>query len=136
MASSGNPVALRFGRNLAAARRRSGFSQEDVGIRASLHRTEIGMLERGERVPRIDTAVKLAGSVDATVADLLVGIEWTPGSAQRGEFAVESRREQRAEVRRRAAEFGARHAGETDPAELAREAREELEERGERREGA
>ena len=45
-----------------------------------------GLLERGERVPRIDTAVKLAGSVDATVADLLVGIEWIPGSAQRGEF--------------------------------------------------
>ncbi len=86
MASPGNRVAMRFGRNLAAARKRSGYSQEDVGIRASLHRTEIGLLERGERVPRIDTAVKLAGSVDASVADLLVGIEWTPGSARRGEF--------------------------------------------------
>ena len=136
MASPGNPVSLRFGRNLAAARKRLGLSQEDVGIRASLHRTEIGLLERGERVPRIDTAVKLAGSVEASVADLLTGIEWTPGSARRGEFLVESRRERRAAVRRRAAEFGARHAGEVDPAELAREAREELEERGERREGA
>lgn len=89
MASANSPVALLFGRNLAGARKRSGYSQEEVGIRASLHRTEIGLLERGERVPRIDTAVKLAGSVDATVGDLLVGIEWTPGDVRTGGF-VES----------------------------------------------
>ena len=88
MARSGNPVALRFGRNLAAARRRSGYSQEEVGVRASLHRTEIGLLERGERVPRIDTAVKLAGSVDASIAELFEGIDWTPGMAQRGSFSL------------------------------------------------
>lgn len=87
MASPGNPVALRFGRNLAAARKRSGFSQEEVGVRASLHRTEIGLLERGERVPRIDTAVKLAGSVAASITELFEGIDWTPGMAQRGSFS-------------------------------------------------
>ncbi len=56
-------VAVRFGENLSRARKRAGMSQEEAGIRASLHRTEIGLLERGERVPRIDTAIKLAGAV-------------------------------------------------------------------------
>jgi len=79
-------VAARFGANLAAARRRMGLSQEEAAIRASLHRTEIGLLERGERVPRIDTAVKLAGSVGASLDELLAGIEWTPGMARRGAF--------------------------------------------------
>ena len=133
MASSANPVALHFGRNLAAARKRSSFSQEEVGVRASLHRTEIGLLERGERVPRIDTAVKLAGSVDASVADLLVGIEWTPGSARRGEFVVESRKERHEEAMRRAAALRAEQIEVVDAAELVREAREEMEERGEAR---
>ncbi len=85
MASS---VALRFGRNLAAARRRSGYSQEEVGVRASLHRTEIGLLERGERIPRIDTAIKLAGAVEVSFEALLAGIEWTPGMAQPGAFVA------------------------------------------------
>lgn len=86
MPRSAGPVAIRFGCNLAAARRRSGLSQEEAAIRASLHRTEIGLLERGERMPRIDTAIKLAGAVGAPFAELLDGIEWTPGSAQRGAF--------------------------------------------------
>jgi transcriptional regulator with XRE-family HTH domain len=46
--------AERFGRNLLAARRRAGFSQEELGALAALHRTEIGLLENGRRVPRVD----------------------------------------------------------------------------------
>ena len=88
MPSPTNPIAATFGRNLAAARKRSGYSQEEVGVRASLHRTEIGLLERGERLPRIDTAIKLAGAVNVPVATLLAGIEWTPGMARRGSFVA------------------------------------------------
>lgn len=84
-------VAERFGENLRRARREAGMSQEEVAFRADLHRTEIGLLERGERTPRIDTAAKLAGAVDVPAADLLAGIEWTPGSAQVGGFRVEPR---------------------------------------------
>lgn len=88
MSSPANPLAARFGRNLAAARRRSGYSQEEAAVRASLHRTEIGLLERGERLPRIDTAIKLAGAVGVSCEELFEGIEWTPGSAQRGRFVA------------------------------------------------
>jgi len=88
MAEPANPIAARFGRNLAAARRRSGFSQEEVAVRASIHRTEVGLLERGERTPRIDTAIKLAGSVGVECGELLAGIEWSPGSAPPGAFVA------------------------------------------------
>lgn len=46
----------------------------------------MGLLERGERIPRIDTAAKLAGAVGIPVAELLAGIEWTPGDVRPGGF--------------------------------------------------
>jgi XRE family transcriptional regulator, regulator of sulfur utilization len=79
-------VRERFGANLRRARREAGLSQEETAVRASLHRTEIGLLERGERMPRIDTAIKMAGAVGVPLADLVDGIAWTPGTAQRGQF--------------------------------------------------
>ncbi|MEX2448157.1 MAG: helix-turn-helix transcriptional regulator [Solirubrobacterales bacterium] len=82
-------IASRFGNNLRRYRRASGLSQEEVGIRASLHRTEIGLLERGERIPRIDTAIKLAGAVGVTLGELTDGIGWAPGTSSRGTFSVD-----------------------------------------------
>lgn len=78
--------ADRFAKNLRRFRRRSGMSQEKVGLRAELHRTEIGLLERGARVPRIDTLVKVAAALDIDPADLLEGIVWEPGEITVGQF--------------------------------------------------
>ncbi len=77
-----NAVADRFGENLRRLRRRADVSQEALGVRASLHRTEVGLLERGARVPRIDTIVKLAAGLDVAPAALLSGITWTPGTPE------------------------------------------------------
>lgn len=79
-------LAERFGANLHRCRKATGLSQEETAMRASLHRTEIGLLERGERMPRIDTVIKLAGALSADPADLLDGIAWKPGSVKRGRF--------------------------------------------------
>lgn len=81
-------IAARFAQNLARRRRRAGLSQEELGVRASLHRTEISQLERGLRVARIDTLVKLAGGLSISPAELLEGIDWSPGSTTLGEFNV------------------------------------------------
>jgi len=70
------PVGELFGANLARCRAAADVTQEDLAFQADLHRTEIGLLERGGRIPRIDTLVKLAG------------IEWTPGRISRGGFDV------------------------------------------------
>ena len=79
-------VAQQFSENLLILRRRSGLSQEDLGFAADLHRTEISQLERGLRVPRIDTLVKLAASLEVAPSELLVGIDWKPGSFRSGHF--------------------------------------------------
>lgn len=81
-------IASRFGENLTRCRKRADLSQEELAIRASLHRTEIGHLERGMRLARIDTLVKLAGALSVAPADLLEGMSWTPGTTTSGQFAV------------------------------------------------
>jgi len=86
-------VARRFGDNLRLARRRADLSQEQLGVRASLHRTEVGLLERGARVPRIDTLIKLARGLGMDPEGLLEGIAWTPATpttAPTGRFEIAS----------------------------------------------
>lgn len=81
-------VARRFGTNLLIARERANVSQEELGLLASLHRTEIGLLERGARCPRIDTLLKLTGSLEVVTDELLEGMSWTPGGVQLGAFRL------------------------------------------------
>lgn len=83
-------VAERFGRNLRRVRRREDLTQEAVAKRAGLHRTEIGRLENGERVPRIDTLVRLADSMVVPPGELLDGISWVPAPEVVGAFAFGS----------------------------------------------
>ncbi|HEU4906267.1 MAG TPA: helix-turn-helix transcriptional regulator [Solirubrobacterales bacterium] len=74
-------VARHFGRNMKRLRREAGLSQEALGFSASLHRTEVGLLERGERTPRIDTLVKVAAALGVRIdCPLLDGISWTEGT--------------------------------------------------------
>jgi len=80
-------VAARFGENLRRCRRRAGLSQEELGVRASLHRTEIGLLENGMRVARIDTLVQLAGAMAIPPSELLEGIHWTVAEPRSGRFS-------------------------------------------------
>lgn len=96
-ARPGQPeAAARFGENLVRHRRRAGLSQEELAFRASPHRTEIGLLENGRRLPRLITLVKLARSLEASVDALLDGIEWVPpGQAARGALWVSPERPSR-----------------------------------------
>lgn len=72
-------LSARFGRNLSRHRDRVGISQEELGMRAELHRTAVGQLERGERTARVDTLIKLAGSLGIRPESLLEGLNWEPG---------------------------------------------------------
>jgi transcriptional regulator with XRE-family HTH domain len=89
MRSRGNAVAERFGKNLVRCRRRAGISQEELGFRGDLHRTEIGMLERGLRLARIDTLIKLAGALEVSTDELLAGMHWQPINMVRGSFDID-----------------------------------------------
>lgn len=68
----------RFAANLRKARTKAGISQEELGDRCDLHRTEISLLERAGREPRLATIVKLAGALDSSPAELCAGIAWLP----------------------------------------------------------
>lgn len=68
----------RFATNLRKARKRAGISQEELGFRCELHRTEISLLERAGREPRLATLTKLAGSLDTTPQELCEGMSWNP----------------------------------------------------------
>jgi transcriptional regulator with XRE-family HTH domain len=72
-------MKVRFGENLARCREGADVSQEELSFRASIHRTEVSLLERGERMPRVDTALRIAGSLGVPLGDLVAGLEWKPG---------------------------------------------------------
>jgi transcriptional regulator with XRE-family HTH domain len=76
----------RFAVNLRKARQKCGISQEELGFRCELHRTEISLLERGGREPRLGTIVKLAGALKTTPGELCDGIRWLPSP---GRFQIE-----------------------------------------------
>jgi transcriptional regulator with XRE-family HTH domain len=81
-------IASRFGENLTVYRKRANLSQEELGFLAALHRTEIGQLERGARLARVDTLVKLAGALAIPPGSLLKGMAWAPGGTTSGEFEI------------------------------------------------
>jgi len=66
----------RFAVNLRHAREVAGISQEELAERCEVHRTEISLLERGGREPRLGTMVKLATALSTTPEDLCAGITW------------------------------------------------------------
>lgn len=81
-------IAERFGNNLARLRKDAGLTQEELSNRASVHRTQVGLLEAGKRLPRIDTLIKLAGALEVDSAQLLKGMVWRPPTTKTGNFEI------------------------------------------------
>lgn len=85
--------ADRFGSNLARLRKAADLSQDELSYMAGLHHTEISQLERGLRVPRADTVVKLCACLEAEYAELFEGLVWQPPpQRQRGGFDLDEAR--------------------------------------------
>ncbi len=69
------PVRKQFAINLRHHRERVGLSQEALADICDLHRTEISLLERCKRSPRLETIVTLAHGLElASPGELLEGI--------------------------------------------------------------
>jgi transcriptional regulator with XRE-family HTH domain len=78
----------RFGLNLAKARKAADVSQDELGFRASMHRTAVSQIERGLLVPGLDTAVKLAAVLELAVDELLDGVRWRSPEYNVGAFEL------------------------------------------------
>jgi transcriptional regulator with XRE-family HTH domain len=64
-------VCLAFGRVVRKYRTRLGLSQEELADRATIHRTYIGGIERGERNPTLTMIHRLAAALGVRPANLL-----------------------------------------------------------------
>lgn len=71
-------IKRRFGEQLRRLREEAEISQEELGLRASLHRNVVGELERGSRMPYLDTILKLAAGLSLPPCELIEGITWVP----------------------------------------------------------
>ena len=64
-------VLKRFGDKVRAERERQGISQERLGELAKVHRTYIGMIERGEKNITLLNICKIAGALRLKPKDLV-----------------------------------------------------------------
>jgi transcriptional regulator with XRE-family HTH domain len=60
-----------FAANLRRCRREKGLSQQRLAFTCKLHRTEISLLERCDRNPRLTTIIRLARALGVPPAELL-----------------------------------------------------------------
>jgi transcriptional regulator with XRE-family HTH domain len=64
----------KFGANVRARRERLGIPQDELAARASLHRTYIGSVERGERNISLANILRLASALKCRPVDLFKNI--------------------------------------------------------------
>lgn len=67
-------VTEQFGANVRARRENLGLSQAELADLATLDRTYIGSVERGERNVSLNNIVKIAKALNCLPADLLKGL--------------------------------------------------------------
>lgn len=66
---------LRFGRAIKAFRVKAGLSQEKLAEHAHLHRTYIGMIERGEKNITIANILKLSAALGVPASQFFLELE-------------------------------------------------------------
>lgn len=79
-------VADVVGARVRRLRREQDLSQETLAFLASVHRTQISLFEGRTRLPRIDTLIKLAGSLGVPTAALIGDIKWETSLVRPGRF--------------------------------------------------
>ncbi|MGN6216802.1 MAG: helix-turn-helix domain-containing protein [Solirubrobacterales bacterium] len=80
----------RFSVNLREVRETRGMTQTELALMTELHRTQISLLERGKRMPRLDTLVKLTSVLGCSVDELTEGMRWKPNFKTYGCWEVEA----------------------------------------------
>lgn len=88
MAENINPrqalLRERIATNLKLFRGKLGMSQEILADRAGVHRTHIGLIEKGLASARMDTLVLLAAALGIDELELLLDRDEAPPALKRG----------------------------------------------------
>ncbi len=65
------PINIAFGKRLVDLRTTTGLSQEAFAFKCGLDRTYIGIIERGEKSPTLNTLYKIANGLSITLSHLM-----------------------------------------------------------------
>lgn len=77
-------AAASFGKKLREARQAAGMTQERLAQLSSIDRSQVGHLEAGRKMPKLDTIIRLAGALDIEPCKLIADVRWTPPSETPG----------------------------------------------------
>ena len=72
----------RLGRNVLASRLRAEMSRGELGSRAAVSTRRLAQVEEGRAAATLDVWVRIAGTLDQSLNDLLAGVRWTPHQAE------------------------------------------------------
>lgn len=61
---------IAFGKRVAELRKNAGLSQEQFAFKCDVDRTYIGIIERGEKSPTLNTIVKIANALGINKSEL------------------------------------------------------------------
>lgn len=64
-------ILRQFGQKLQKVRQSKGITQEELAAMLSMHRTYIGLIERGERNPTVRTLYKIAKALKVPADKIL-----------------------------------------------------------------
>jgi transcriptional regulator with XRE-family HTH domain len=64
-------ISKKIGLKIKLLRNKIGISQEELGFRADISKTQIGLIERGESSPTIDTLDQIAHALEINLVDLV-----------------------------------------------------------------
>jgi len=65
-------ILEKFGNKVREERLKEGLSQEELAIKAGVHRTYIGMIERAEKNITLENIEKIAKALDLPINKLLI----------------------------------------------------------------
>jgi transcriptional regulator with XRE-family HTH domain len=68
-------IAQSLGKVIRELRLERGFSQEEFAMKCGLHRTYIGSIERGEKNVTVETAYKIAKTLNVSLSELFTRLE-------------------------------------------------------------
>ena len=66
--------AKAVGQRIKAAREKKNMTQEDLAARIDISPTHVSVIERGTKIPRVDTFVSIANVLGVSADELLVDV--------------------------------------------------------------